>query len=232
MGLIQQLNHLDQHLFLLLNGWHNTYFDYVMMVFTSEVFWVPLYVITAVVIGRTYGKNAVLIFVAAGVLILCTDQFAGIFKHSIQRLRPSHDPQLSVLTHIFNNYKGGLYSFYSAHSSNAFGYATFTILIFRNRIYTFFIIPWALLVAYTRIYLGLHYPGDIFCGAIAGIAIAIGVYKLMLLTTEKFFPNRQIQSSQLNNQETAFIASSGILMIVIALMIVNLLESRYLLIMN
>jgi undecaprenyl-diphosphatase len=203
-----------------------------MMVFTSEAFWVPLYVVTALVIGKKYGKNAVLLFIAAGILILCTDQFAGIFKHSVQRLRPSHDPQMSFFTHIFNNYKGGLYSFYSAHSSNAFGYATFTMLIFRNRIYTLFILPWALLVAYTRIYLGLHYPGDILCGAVAGITIAGGVYKLTIWLGEKYFSRGRIQSSYLNNQETTLIVTTDILLILMTLIIVNLLTTRQLVIPN
>lgn len=231
MGLTEQLNHWDQQFFLFLNGFHNTYFDYVMTVFTNEAFWVPLYLITVIIIGKKYGKKSVIIFISVGVLILCSDQFAGIFKHSIQRLRPSHDPQLSYLTHIFH-YKGGLYSFYSAHSSNAFAYATFTILLFRNKFYTIFIIPWALLVPYTRIYLGLHYPGDILCGAIAGICIALGVYKLMILSEKKFYPANKFLNSPLNNQEVSIIAASGILLVLVTLMIVNIFVSHQLVIPN
>ena len=222
MAFIEQLNQLDHQFFLFLNGFHNTYFDYLMTVFTSEAFWVPFYVIAGFVMAGKYGKKAILIFVSLGVLILFTDQFAGLFKHSIQRLRPSHDPVLSQLTHIFYN-KGGLYSFYSAHSSNAFGFATFTILLFRNKAYTWFILPWALLVAYTRIYLGLHYPGDIICGAISGVIIAIGVYRLMIFSERKLFPAKSLTNTALGNKEVSIIEISCLLMVIIAMLIINLL---------
>jgi undecaprenyl-diphosphatase len=222
MAFIEQLNNWDHQFFLFLNGFHNSFFDYLMTVFTAEVFWVPFYVIIGFVMARKYGKKSILIFVSIGILILCTDQFAGIFKHSIQRLRPSHDPVMSQLTHIFH-YKGGLYSFYSAHSANAFAFATFTVLLFRNKAYTWFILPWALLVAYTRIYLGLHYPGDILCGAISGVVIAFGVYRLMILSERRLYPADRVTNTFLNNKEVSIIEISALLMVIIAMLIINLL---------
>ncbi len=223
------LNHWDQEFFLFLNSYHNIFFDYLMTVFTSEIFWVPLYLITVFVIGKKYGKKSAFIFISLGLLILCADQFAGIVKHSVQRLRPSHDPMLMPLTHIFH-YKGGLYSFFSAHSANAFAYATFTILLFRNNIYTLFIIPWAILVAYTRIYLGLHFPGDILCGALSGIFFAYGIFRLMNFAESKISPLNEISKISPGNRQINLIIASGIFLIIIAVMIVNLLLNRQLLI--
>jgi undecaprenyl-diphosphatase len=226
---MEQLNQLDHQFFLFLNGFHNTFFDYLMTVFTAESFWVPFYLVAGFVIANKYGKKSILIFVSMGLLILCTDQLAGVIKHSVLRLRPSHDPVLSPLTHIFF-YKGGLYSFYSAHSSNAFGYATFTALLFKKKAYSIFIFPWALLVAYTRIYLGLHFPGDILCGAIAGVATALAIYKLMIYSQQKYFPANNPPISPLNNKEISIIEISALIITIIAMMIVNLFLKNNLLI--
>ena len=218
---MEQLNQLDHQFFLFLNGFHNLFFDYLMTVFTSEAFWVPFYMIAIFVMVRKYGKKSILIFVSIGIMILCADQLAGIFKHSVQRLRPSHDPVLSQLTHIFYN-KGGLYSFYSAHAANAFAFASFTILLFRNKAYAWFILPWALLVAYTRIYLGLHYPGDILCGAISGVLIAYGVYKLMILSERKLYLSEKATNTSLSKKEVSIIEISALLMIIIAILIIHI----------
>lgn len=221
MAFIEQLNQLDHQFFLFLNGFHNLFFDYLMTVFTYEAFWVPLYVIAGSIMVGKYGKRSILILVFLGIMIVCTDQLAGIFKHSVQRLRPSHDPVLSQLTHIFYN-KGGLYSFYSAHAANAFAFATFTILLFRNKAFTCFILPWALLVAYTRIYLGLHYPGDILCGAISGVLIAYGAYKLMIFSELKLNSSVKIADTPLSKKEISIIEISALLMIIIAILIIHL----------
>jgi len=230
MGLLQQLNQLDHQLFLFLNGFHNTFFDYLMTVFTAEIFWVPLYFITAFIIGKKYGKDSIIILISLGILILCADQFAGIVKHSVLRLRPSHDPMLMPFTHTFF-YRGGLYSFFSAHAANAFAYATFTILLFKNKNYTLFIIPWALLVVYTRIYLGLHYPGDIICGAISGMLFAIGIFRLMKFVGGKINSINKISSVSLDKKDINVIIVSGISLIIISMMIIYLLIKRGLVIL-
>ena len=225
MGFFDHLISLDKDLFLYLNGFHNTFFDYLMTIFTSEIIWGPFYITTLVIIAKKYGKKSILIFISIGILILCSDQFAGVLKHSIQRLRPSHDPELSLITHIFFN-KGGLYSFVSAHSANAFAFATFTILLFKNNVYTIFIIPWAILVAYTRIYLGLHYPGDIIGGMILGVLLGIGIFKLMIFTESKLSTINKISKKSLSYREVNIIIVSGLSLIIISIIIVQILVNR------
>lgn len=224
MGILDLLNHWDHEFFLFLNGFHNPLWDYTMTLFTITQVWIPFYLIILVIIAKKYGKKSLLIFLSVILLILFADQFAGILKHSIKRLRPSNDPEISQLAHLFFN-TGGLYGFVSAHSANALSFATFSILLFKNRRYTIFIIPWALMIAYTRIYLGVHYPGDILGGAILGILIGVGIYKLLILIEGKFLqPNRF--SEKLSNREAHCIILSGFFTILLCLIIVCLLMSN------
>jgi undecaprenyl-diphosphatase len=199
-----------------------------MTLFTITQVWVPFYLIILVIIAKKYGKKSLFIFIAVTLLILFADQFAGILKHSIKRLRPSNDPEISQLAHLFYN-TGGLYGFVSAHAANAFSFATFSLLLFKNRWYTIFIIPWALIIAYTRIYLGVHYPGDILGGAILGILIGIGIYKLMLYIEGKFSRVNQFSRNTLTNREAYSIIFAGFFTITLCLITVSLLLNNHLL---
>jgi undecaprenyl-diphosphatase len=96
----------------------------------------------------------------------------------VARLRPTHNPEIADLIHVVNGYRGGLYGFVSSHSANAFAFVTFLSLFFRSRICTIVFVIWAVLMAYSRVYLGVHYVGDIVCGAILGVFVGLFVYKL------------------------------------------------------
>lgn len=216
------LNNLDKELFLYLNGFHNALWDYNMTLFTLTQLWIPFYLVIVVIIVNKYGKKSLWILLAVALLILFADQFSGILKHSVKRLRPSNDPVISQLAHVFFT-KGGLYGFVSAHAANAFSFATFSLLLFKNRSYTFFIIPWAMMIAYTRIYLGLHYPGDILGGTILGILIGAGMYKLLIIAEGKFSPANSFSKNKLTNTEAKTIIFSGFFLITLCLIIVSLL---------
>ena len=112
-----------------------------------------------------------MVLVLAAVMILVSDQLANLAKDTFQRLRPSHEPGLMV--HLVNAYKGGLYGFYSSHASNTFSIAIFLIVITQKRFKWLWIIAitWALFMSYTRIYLGVHFPGDILAGILMGSLI-------------------------------------------------------------
>ena len=99
-------------------------------------------------------------------------------KPLVARLRPTHNPEIADLIHIVNGYRGGLYGFVSSHAANAFAFVIFTSCIIRNRYYVLGITIWALLTAYSRVYLGVHYVGDVVCGAVLGILVGLLVYWL------------------------------------------------------
>ena len=153
----------DEQLFLWLNGFHSPWLDPVMLLMTKTAFWMPLYVVLLYLIFTHYKKEGWLMLAGIGLAILFSDQISStLMKPLFQRLRPSQEPALQGLIHIVNGYQGGLYGFVSSHAANTLATAFFIWLSFRE-IYrwTGLIFVWAAIMMYTRIYLGVHYPGDI-----------------------------------------------------------------------
>jgi undecaprenyl-diphosphatase len=133
--------------------------------------WIPLYLFFLYLIIREYRWKTIMVVVLAALMILASDQLTNLIKDIFQRLRPSNEPGLMV--HLVNAYKGGEYGFYSSHSSNTFSIAVFLIVLMGKRFKWIWIIvlPWALLMSYTRIYLGVHFPGDTLAGIVMGSLI-------------------------------------------------------------
>ncbi|HEY5511198.1 MAG TPA: phosphatase PAP2 family protein [Prolixibacteraceae bacterium] len=198
--MIQTISEWDKSAFLYLNGYHSDLMDYVMTLFTLTPTWILFYGVTLYIIIRKYGRKSIPVIISIVLVILLSDQISGLLKHSVMRLRPSNDPDVSPYAHVFFT-KGGLYGFVSAHAANVFSFATFTAFLFRSRGYTIFIFPWACLIAYTRIYLGVHYPGDILGGMLLGAFIGWAVYRLLILVESRFFPIHPYQRSKLNLNE-------------------------------
>jgi undecaprenyl-diphosphatase len=187
--LIVFLDHIDRSLFIFLNGLHNPFFDQLMFGATKSLIWLPLYLFFLFFVIRKYRWNAFLIVVFAALMILAGDQLSNLVKDGVQRLRPSNQPGLMV--HLVEAYKGGTYGFYSAHASNTSCIVVFLILIL-GRKYWYVTIPaviWSLVMSYSRIYLGVHYPGDILVGWIVGGIIGYffgqGFLKLMEIRRKK-----------------------------------------------
>ena len=107
---------------------------------------------------------------AIALTITFADQVcAGLIRPVVERLRPANpENPISDLVHVVNNYRGGRYGFPSCHASNSFGLAFFLVFLFRKQWLSLFILLWATLNCYTRIYLGVHYPGDLIVGAVIG----------------------------------------------------------------
>ena len=179
--IIQQLNEIDTQIFLFFNGCHNSYWDGFMYMFTNAKTWIPLYISFLYVMIRNYPPKVILTTLAAiGLLVLLCDQTAsGLLKPLVGRLRPSNeDNPLSPMVHIVQGYRGGRYGFPSSHASNTWGISLFAIYLVRRRLLTCLLLAWTILTCYTRMYLGVHYFGDILVGSLIGIIYATVVYLL------------------------------------------------------
>lgn len=170
-GILSFFAMADKWLLLTLNGFHCRLFDILMWTVSDKWVWIPFYVLLAyLVLRRNTWRHGVLCLLLIGMVILVTDQTcASLIRPAVQRLRPSSpDNPISSLVHIVNGYHGGRYGFPSCHAANSFALATFLSLYFRRRRMTILLVAWAAVVSYSRIYLGVHYPGDVLCGMLVG----------------------------------------------------------------
>ena len=165
---------LDQDITLYLNSMYSdefdTFFWYVSLKYTWFVMGALL--ITFLFVRRR-PKEALWFLLAVVVMIVCADQLCNLCKHTVQRFRPCWDEEIKDLVHIVNDDRGGKYGFFSAHSAVFFGLAYMTSRFFRNKYFTATIYVIAVMVAYSRIYLGRHYLGDVLVGAVVGTLFAM-----------------------------------------------------------
>jgi undecaprenyl-diphosphatase len=146
-----------------------------MWLFSNKIFWGPLYVWFLWLLYKQFPKQYWTLLLTILVMIIASDQLCNLSKDSFMRLRPTNEEHLQGLIHTVNGYTGGMYGFYSGHASNSFAVAVFMIAsVSKGRKY---IIPaalvYAILTSYSRIYLGVHYPGDVITGMIAGSLLGL-----------------------------------------------------------
>lgn len=201
MDLIQTLDSIDKQLFLLLNGMHCSWMDTFMWLISKKLIWVPLYalIIWYIIKKRKWNTIYTLLFIV--LMIIISDQVCNLVKDAVMRFRPSHEPALEGLVHLVkdnhgNFYKGGSYGFISSHAANSFAVAIFVSLFFKVRWVTLAVFIWALVVSYSRIYLGVHYPFDIAGGAIVGIASGIFIFYTEQYIHQKYLFKKEKQKVQ------------------------------------
>lgn len=196
LSIIDTLIHWDINASLFINGLHCNYLDNFMMIFSGRWIWVPLYVSLLVVMLRNYPlKVNICCIIAAVVLITVIDQTtASLLRPILCRPRPANlDSPIAPLVHVVDNYRGGHYGFPSSHAANCWGAAFFVMYVFRRNILTFIFCLWAFIVCWTRVYLGVHYVGDILFGTAIGFITASIIYyifqKGLHKTSESFKPH-------------------------------------------
>ena len=179
--MMESLIQLDQAFFSFLNGMHSPWLDELMVLVSGKYFWIPLYALLLVLMVRQFKKKSIVLVLGIVAMVVTTDQVSRAVKYAVERPRPSHEQSLETPAHIVNNHRGGKFGFFSSHASNVFGIATFfTSLLsrrFKNIGWPLFV--WASIVSYSRIYLGVHYPLDIFVGMLLGLCVGYGYSRLL-----------------------------------------------------
>ena len=198
---IQQLIGFDQELLLKFNGSDSLFWDGFMWLSTNMLTWIPFAVVLLYVIFKNNKiKEALIIIALLGVVIALADQISsGICKPFFARFRPTQDPELMYQIDIVNGYRGGIYGFISSHAANTFGVAVFLTLIFKSGLLAIILFIWAILNAISRIYLGVHYPGDILFGTLVGVGAGILIY----IIYKKLQQTLLKQASFISNQYTS-----------------------------
>lgn len=202
---MDSLIHIDQQWLLAINGWHAEWADMLMWYVSKSTTWLPLYALLVGLVVYRFGIQwyrstlntrstpntptlskqkallRVLIVLAGFAVAVGLSDFvsSGLIKPWVCRLRPTHEPALAGMVHLVNGYTGGMYGFVSSHAANTMACALLFSLLYRNKYATVGLMLWVALNCYSRMYLGVHYPGDIIGGLLVGAALASLTYALV-----------------------------------------------------
>ena len=168
--MLEYLNDIDTDALLAVNGLHDMFQDAFWWMVSAK--WSSALLLLALVwiLLHQNRRHALLMLVMLAFTVLVADQVSsGLIKHLVERLRPTHDPSLDNMVHVINGYRGGMYGFVSNHAANFFAVTTLLSFVMRHRLVTCSLFTWALLQCYSRVYLGVHYPGDIMGGIVVGV---------------------------------------------------------------
>lgn len=188
--MFEELIHIDQQWLLAINGCHAPWADTLMWIISGKLTWLPLYALLIALIfirckKRGWLMALIVIVAVAGSAGLADFISSGIIKHAVCRFRPTHEPALAGLIHLVNGYTGGQYGFVSSHAANtmacALSFSLFWAYTSDNKkrahlSVTLLLMVWVALNCYSRMYLGVHYPGDIIGGLVVGATVALVLF--------------------------------------------------------
>ncbi|QWX84560.1 phosphatase PAP2 family protein [Cellulophaga sp. HaHaR_3_176] len=187
--MLEELVQYDKQLFLFLNNLGTPTWDSFWLFITNKFSSIPLYIVLAILFYKSYGfKKTIAVLVTIALLITVTDQLANFFKYGVQRLRPCHDIEVNSLMRLVKQSCGGQFGYFSAHAANSFAVAFFFTKFLNKKIkyIRFLLLSWAVLVAYSRIYIGVHFPLDVISGALIGSVFSWLFAKLYIFATYRF----------------------------------------------
>lgn len=233
---MDSLIHIDQEWLLAINGRHAEWSDMLMWYVSQSATWLPLYALLVGLVVYRFGiqwyrstqntqniqntQNTptlskqkallrVLIVLAGFAVAVGLSDFvsSGLIKPWVCRLRPTHEPALAGMVHLVNGYTGGMYGFVSSHAANTMACALLFSLLYRNRYATVGLMLWVALNCYSRMYLGVHYPGDIIGGLLVGAVLATLTYaalrRLPACVDVRHAPNGRGACSEASCRQTA-----------------------------
>ena len=187
-GFLNWLQNVDRAALLAVNGSNSLFLDSVVHVLTTATTWIPLYLSLFYIVVKNHNtvQRIAIIVGCAGLCIL----FAGavddlIVKPTVARWRPTHDPVIGTLVDVVDGYRGGKYGFFSAHACNTFSIAIFFCWLVRSKVLSFTLVLWSFVNCWTRLYLGVHFPGDILVGLTWGFTVGTSVYFFYLRVLRK-----------------------------------------------
>lgn len=228
---LQFLIDLDREVLTFLNGSDSLFLDSLMSTLTSGLTWVPLYLALfyLVVKNNETMQQIFLVVVSVAACVALADIMADlVMKPFVARWRPCNDPAFKDAVDVVGNMRGGDYGFFSAHAANTMSLAMFFSLLVRNKTFSWMMMGWSLLNCYTRMYLGLHYPGDILCGLLWGALIGSVVYFVYLKFYFKISPKLHYISSQYSRTGYALldvdIVMNVMMLVLLAAMIFSLIK--------
>lgn len=222
--MLERILHYERDAFFLLNGSGSVYLDHFMFLFSSKAVWYPLALFFLFFLCyKKNWKEVLFVLLAIVLVITLCDQFASSFcKPFFERYRPTSHPDFMDQVKTVFGYRSGKYGFISSHAANAFGFATFTALLFKHKLYGYTIFAWSVITAYTRVYLGVHFISDIVCGALAGLFFGYIVYYLYVFARKKILGSDLVSPQYLYSNRDKNLIAGAIYVSVVIMLIFNI----------
>jgi undecaprenyl-diphosphatase len=176
--MLKKILSVDPQVFIYLNGLGSTAYDSLWLIITKQAYWTPFFLLLAYLLYKKIGlKNLGIVLIFVALILLCCNESVELFKVIFKRLRPCNNPEIKDFIRIIHHTDS--FSFFSGHAANSMATMTFVFLILKKHYkYIFLIFLYPLIFAYSRIYLGVHYPSDILTGYVFGLIYGILFYKL------------------------------------------------------